>query len=391
MLPFRDNTSADWCAQRDQDDAAYAGAQATLQLRALRWLLRQHVLGWLEATALVLVGVAVGLAISKRSGGRPKSTTTSKTMGRGLLATVWSNAIGLVWTALGMSQLKATMECKTSLPKSGSAGRLNAGSPKHIAVIMDGNRRFGKEKFNDPLHGHWIGGQTLVDFVSWCVEEGLEVATLYAFSSENWSRDPNEVNALMSIFIKYAEQLTTEAVARNMRVHVLSTGAERLPMAVQEAVQRLVQTTSDCTGFTVNICISYGGRDEIIAACSKIATEAVAQTRLTLLRRRLHGERNEDEAIGEVAEEEENAEGKETEREVKVSEELFQSKLCTAHSGDPDILLRTSGEFRLSNFLLWQLAYTELFFVDKFWPEMTREDLRDVLRQFGERSRRYGS
>jgi len=94
---------------------------------------------------------------------------------------------------------------------------------------------------------------------------------------------------------------------------------------------------------------------------------------------------------GEAREEEEEEEEEVEEKEVKVSEELFRSKLCTAHSGDPDILLRTSGEFRLSNFLLWQLAYTELFFVDKYWPEMTREDLRDVLRQFGERSRRYGS
>ena len=243
-------------------------------------------------------------------------------------------------------------------------GESDACAPKHIAVIMDGNRRFGRAKHNDPLQGHWAGGQTLVDFIKWCMEDGLEVATLFAFSSENWTRDPLEINALMAIFAKYAEQLTTEALARNVRVHVLSTDLDRLPTSVRDSVNRLVLATASCSAFTVNICLSYGARDEILGACGRLATQA---------------------SRGQLAPGAITADGS-----VVVSEDLFRTQLCSAHSTDPDLLIRTSGECRLSNFLLWQLAYTELFFIDKFWPEMTQSDLRDILTQYKQRNRRFG-
>jgi len=253
--------------------------------------------------------------------------------------------------------------CQKTLSGSTCSELVAGDVPKHIAVIMDGNRRFGRDKHNDALQGHWAGGQTLVDFIKWCMEEGLEEATLYAFSSENWSRDPLEVNALMAIFVKYAEQLTSEALTRNVRVHVLSTDLERLPAAVRSAIRSLVSATEGCSSFTVNICVSYGGRDEILGACSRLATLA-RQGQL---------------------DEQTTSNG-----DVVVSEALFRSQLCSAHSRDPDLLIRTSGEYRLSNFLLWQLAYTELFFVDKYWPQMTHSDLKEVLAQYKERNRRFG-
>ena len=145
--------------------------------------------------------------------------------------------------------------------------------PKHIAVIMDGNRRFGMQKHGDALQGHWAGGQTLVDFIQWCIQDGIEIATFFAFSTENWRRDPNEVQTLMAIFAKYAESLTTEATTRNVRVRVLSTDFEKLPMKVQDSIEVLERATAHCTGLLVNICLSYGSRAEILRACNAAVSE----------------------------------------------------------------------------------------------------------------------
>lgn len=127
--------------------------------------------------------------------------------------------------------------------------------PKHIAVIMDGNRRFGRQKHGNALQGHWAGGQTLVDMIQWCKEDGVQVLTVYAFSTENWSREPLEVQTLMSIFAKYAESFKTEALSHNVKVNVLSTDAEKLPVSVATAVQQLEAATAHCTSFTLNICL----------------------------------------------------------------------------------------------------------------------------------------
>ena len=145
--------------------------------------------------------------------------------------------------------------------------------PKHIAVIMDGNRRFGMEKHGDALQGHWAGGQTLVDFIQWCIQDGIGIATFFAFSTENWRRDPNEVQTLMAIFAKYAESLTTEATTRNVRVRVLSTDFEKLPVKVQDSIEVLERATAHCTGLLVNICLSYGSRAEILRACNAAVSE----------------------------------------------------------------------------------------------------------------------
>mmetsp|Transcript_32467 Transcript_32467/g.54742 ORF Transcript_32467/g.54742 Transcript_32467/m.54742 type:complete len:365 (+) Transcript_32467:76-1170(+) len=228
--------------------------------------------------------------------------------------------------------------------------------PSHIAVIMDGNRRFGKQVHSDPLQGHWSGGQTLVDFVQWCKEDGVSILTVYAFSTENWRRDPLEVKTLMTIFAKYAERFRSEALTHNVKVNILSTERERLPQDVQQSIETLQRATATCTAFTLNICLSYGARSDIVTACRAISTQVAA------------GHLSADD----------------------VTEARFADFLTTASLPDPDILIRTSGEFRLSNFLLWQLAYTELFFVDKFWPQLTKVDYRRIVHKYAQRSRRYG-
>lgn len=233
--------------------------------------------------------------------------------------------------------------------------------PKHIGVIMDGNRRFGKLTHADPLKGHWAGGQTLVDFIQWCMMDGISAATVYAFSTENWNRDPMEVSTLMTIFAKYAESFIREATSRNVKVKILSTEFSKLPPKVQLTVKELEEKTANCTGFTLNICLSYGGRQEIVNAVKELCKEFTSSNA--------------------------NALAKDFE---DINEAMLSKYMTTKDLPDPDILIRTSGEFRISNFLLWQLAYTELFFVDKLWPQLTQKDLRRILHEYVNRGRRFG-
>lgn len=229
--------------------------------------------------------------------------------------------------------------------------------PRHIAVIMDGNRRYGKEKYGSATRGHWDGSKTLMEFGKWCMNEGIETLTVYAFSTENWNRDAEEVSALMSIFCKYCDELRGEAIQRGMRVHVLTTEGERIPEDVRRGIERLEEETKHCAEFTLNICLSYGGRNEIANACKDIAIDVQAGN-LDI---------------------------------TEIGEDTLQQKMLTNHCCDPDIIIRTSGEERLSNFLLWQAAYSEFFFLEKQWPELQKEDLLDVIRTFANgRKRRYG-
>ena len=229
--------------------------------------------------------------------------------------------------------------------------------PQHIAVIMDGNRRYGKAKYGNATRGHWDGSKTLIEFTKWCMAEGIQVLTVYAFSTENWDRNPSEVSALMSIFCKYCEELRAEAVQKGIRIHVLETESDRIPLNVREGIDRMVNETKHCDGFTLNICLSYGARGEIVNACKSIV-EDVMSGFITV------------DQIGEIQ---------------------LQKKMLTKHCCDPDVVIRTSGEERLSNFLLWQSAYSELFFLNKSWPELRKEDLLEVICAYADgRKRRYG-
>ena len=187
--------------------------------------------------------------------------------------------------------------------------------------------------------------------------EGVQVLTVYAFSTENFHRDPAEVAALMNLFCQYCDELRVEAVQHGIRVYVLETDSERIPSDVREGIDRMVSQTKDCDRFIMNICLSYGARGEIVNACKGIARDVVQGTMDV-------------DDIGEIH---------------------LQKRMLTEHCCDPDIILRTSGEERLSNFLLWQCAYSELFFVKKPWPELEKSDLIEVIRTFAHgRKRRFG-
>jgi len=228
--------------------------------------------------------------------------------------------------------------------------------PQHVAVIMDGNRRFGRQKYGDSLSGHRAGGEKLRDFIEWGVELGIGVVTVFAFSTENWKRDSAEVQAMMGLFMSEVPKLGEHTVRLNVSVRFLTSDAELLPPELQAAMRELEEKTAACTGLRLNVCVSYGGRSDMTRACRQLARQVAA---------------------GEV-----DAEA--------IDERAIARHLLTGDVPDPDVLIRTSGERRLSNFLMFQLAYTELFFLEKHWPEVTREDLLKVIAGYRARHRRFG-
>ena len=222
---------------------------------------------------------------------------------------------------------------------------------------MDGNRRYGQSKYGSALRGHWDGSKTLVDFAKWCMAEGIQVLTVYAFSTENWNRSASEISSLMKIFCKYCDELRVEALEKGIQLRVLSTDTEKIPPDVAQGIHRMVEETKHCSKFIMNICLSYGSRHEIVKACRSVVHDVIQQKL----------------------------------KPSDVNETTFESKLMTFPYSDPDVVIRTSGEYRISNFLLWQLAYSEMFFLDKQWPELEKEDLLEIIRAFGTcRKRRFG-
>ena len=291
--------------------------------------------------SLVVASFALGAAASKLGAARERSSLSRPRGSASAFA--W-----LVERVLGSRARGQSLCC--------AGGSAPAVVPRHVAVIMDGNRRYGRLKHNNPMQGHWDGGQTLVECVKWCLELGIEVLTVYAFSTENWNRDAQEVEVLMNILCKYCAQFEEEATKNNIRVKVLSTDRERLPPSVAAAIAKLESSTRAGTGLLLNMCISYGGRGDVVRSCKRLC-ESVQKGETTV---------------------------------DGITEEQFAMRLETAGMPDPDLLIRTSGEYRLSNFLLFQLAYTELAFVEKFWPEITKADFVDLLSAYSSRQRRYG-
>jgi undecaprenyl diphosphate synthase len=229
--------------------------------------------------------------------------------------------------------------------------------PQHIAFIMDGNRRYGRRRHGNTVAGHWDGSKKVLDVAKWCIAEKIPYVTVYAFSTENWKRDPAEVAALMEIFAKYAEELRHEALARNIRVRVLSTDPDPIPPHVATGLKKLQDDTEMCTGLCLNVCLSDGSRSEMVQVTRSLVSDCIRAGR----------------------------------QPSSITESDIAQRLLTRDCPDPDILIRTSGEVRISNYLLWQLAYAELFFLEKNWPELEKEDLLQVLRSFScGRSRRFG-
>lgn len=228
--------------------------------------------------------------------------------------------------------------------------------PKHIAIIMDGNRRWAKKRNLPVALGHKEGAKTLEKIVRYANKIGIKYITVYAFSTENWKRTEEEVNSLMTLFQNYLDDYSKRADSENIKVKIIGS-RENLSNKMIDKIEKCMERTKNNTGITFNIALNYGGRDEIVAAVKEIAQKV-----------------------------------KQNEIEIKdITEELISSNLYTKGQPDPDLLIRTSGELRLSNFLPWQLVYTEFLFVDKYWPDFSEADLDEAISVFQKRNRKFGA
>ena len=229
--------------------------------------------------------------------------------------------------------------------------------PNHIAIIMDGNRRYAKDLGLESHEGHLAGKDKVREVLRWCMKLGVKTLTVYAFSTENFSRDGTEVDFLMELAVESLREIADdpEIIENKVKIQVIGE-RDLLPEEVKETIEYAEGKTKDYTNYNFNIAIAYGGRQEIISALKDIATKV-----------------------------------KEGEIEVNdISEEMVSQYLYTTGIPDPDLILRTSGEFRISNFLLWQLAYSELYFTDVCWPSFRHIDLLRAIRSYQSRARRYG-
>ncbi len=233
--------------------------------------------------------------------------------------------------------------------------RVHGHVPRHVAIIMDGNGRWARERSMPRPYGHRSGMKSVREVVEGAIEAGLEVLSLFAFSQENWLRPESEVSALMSLLEEYVAREADELHANGVRVRVLGA-LERLTPAAANAVDRVVQLTAGNTRILLNLFISYGSRAELTRAARLLVEDA------------LDGRLTPDE----------------------VTEQLFADRLYTVGIPDPDLLIRTSGERRISNFLLWQLAYAELYMSSRLWPDFTRDELFRAILDYQSRERRFG-
>ena len=227
--------------------------------------------------------------------------------------------------------------------------------PAHVAVILDGNGRWAKKKHMPRTYGHMQGSKVVEDMLYVADDLGIQYFTVYAFSTENWKRSEEEVGTLMSILRKYLKDCVKKSMKNNVRCRVIGR-REELSDDIVESINNLEEKTKNNTGLNFTIAINYGGRDEIVRAVQKIAHDVKE---------------------GKIAPE-------------AIDEAMINANLDTKDIPDPDLLIRTSGEQRLSNYLPWQLAYTEFYFTDVFWPDFNREELIKACEKYNKRDRRYG-
>ena len=246
---------------------------------------------------------------------------------------------------------QATGRDKKEQEKLRAAGEI----PRHIAIIMDGNGRWAKKRGMPRISGHAEGVESVRDIVSACGELGIRYLTLYAFSTENWNRPKEEVSLLMRLLLKALRDETDRLHSNNVRLRVVGDLA-KLPLEVQNQLLDDIQKTKDNTGLTLVLALSYSGRWDITEAVRRIAKEVEAH-RMTP---------------------------------DTVTDATLARFLSTEGIPDPDLMIRTSGEFRISNFLLWQLAYSEIHITQKFWPDFRRDDLYQAIGDYQRRERRFG-
>ena len=229
--------------------------------------------------------------------------------------------------------------------------------PKHIAIIMDGNRRYARQAGLNPTKGHHIGKEKIKDTLDWCVELGVRNLTLYAFSTENFKRSPEEIRELMDLCKMELEKAKNDSRIHKNNVRIKVIGQfDSLPEDIQQSAQNLMEETKMYDDHTLTIALAYGGREEIIHAIKQIAEDVKNQTM----------------DINDI------------------TERNFSTYLYTNGIPDPDLILRTSGEIRISNFLLWQVAYSEFYFSDVYWPAFEKKDFLHAIETYQQRRRRFG-
>ena len=227
--------------------------------------------------------------------------------------------------------------------------------PKHIAMIMDGNRRWAKTRGLQTRDGHKAGADNLENMAKFCNKIGIKYLTVYAFSTENWKRSKEEISGLMAILKVYINSFLKETDKQNIRIKILGD-TSGLSKGLQKSINKAIEITKYNTGLTLNIAFNYGGRPELVRAMKNIASE-IKENKIDI---------------------------------EDINEELISNHLYTAGQPDPDLLIRTSRELRTSNFLPWQLVYSEFYFPDKHWPEFGEEDLLEAIRVYQKRNRRFG-
>jgi undecaprenyl diphosphate synthase len=227
--------------------------------------------------------------------------------------------------------------------------------PSHIAIIMDGNGRWAKQRLMNRINGHEKGADAVRRIVRTCREIGIEILTLYAFSTENWQRPKAEVAALMDLLKRFLKSESREMHENNIRLNAIGQ-THRIPKSVRSVLQQNMELTASNTGLMLNLALSYGGRTEIVEMVKQVATRVK------------NGQLDPSAITPEI-----------------VSDNLYTRGMC-----DPDLLIRTGGDMRISNFLLWQIAYAEIFVTDTLWPEFSREEFMAILGDFQRRERRFG-
>jgi len=226
---------------------------------------------------------------------------------------------------------------------------MDTNMPKHIAIIMDGNRRWAKKRNLPIAMGHRAGADTLQKIIENCMDIGIKYLTVYAFSTENWNRSVEEVNDLMNLLREYLVKLEKDNKDRNVKIRIVGD-INRLDEDIRNKIEILQDRTANNTGLVINIALNYGARNEIIHAIKSLSQKELEE----------------------------------------LSIESFNEKLYTYPSPDPDLIIRTAGEQRLSNFLLWQSAYSEFWYTDVLWPDFSKKDLTKAINDYSKRNRKFG-
>lgn len=230
-----------------------------------------------------------------------------------------------------------------------------ANIPQHIAIIMDGNRRWARKMGKEVSEGHKAGADNLEKIARFCNKIGVKILTVYAFSTENWKRSESEVSALMLLLKNYLKKFAKNANKENIKIEVLGD-IQRLDNSLKKSINDAIEKTKNNTGLIVNVALNYGGRDEITNAVKKIALK-IQNKEITV---------------------------------EDINEKIISENLYTENQPDPDLLIRTSGEIRTSNFLPWQLVYSEFYFTDVYWPDFGEKDLMEAIHTFNKRNRKFG-